>query len=182
MGYTHYMYQHTDLSEGWNAFCEDLGAVIREAALGDIAIAGPSGSGEPLVTADRIALNGSAQQAGGDHESLEIERRKGVDSWRAGADDSFTFCKTASKPYDDVVVALYALAQQRWPHGVQVSSDGGPEDWAPGLALAERATGRAVPLPPRVAASGAYRDAFPERRCLSQRRTNHSCNREGACR
>ena len=48
----------------------------------------------------------------------------------------FNFCKTAAKPYDLVVTAILVLAEHFSEGHFKVSSDGDPEDWAEGLALA----------------------------------------------
>lgn len=65
-------------------------------------------------------------------------------------DGRWAFCKTAAKPYDLAVTALLALAAH---HGLaSVSSDGEPDDWADGVALAREATGLSVecPIVPRA--------------------------------
>jgi hypothetical protein len=52
--------------------------------------------------------------------------------------------KTNQKPYDDVVVAALVSLKRYFPASA-LSSHGGTEDWAPGLSLYERATGRRAP-------------------------------------
>lgn len=48
----------------------------------------------------------------------------------------FDFCKTAAKRYDVVVTVVLATMQNRIPAGFDVHSDGEPEDWVAGVALA----------------------------------------------
>ena len=47
--------------------------------------------------------------------------------------DHYTFCKTAMKPYDTVVVACLALLKHRLGDLITVSSDGNSADWTRGL-------------------------------------------------
>jgi hypothetical protein len=59
------------------------------------------------------------------------------------------FCKTAGKPFDEVVTACLIAARYWFPVEVlEISSDGEwPEDWAPGAALYAKVTGRAAVNP-----------------------------------
>ena len=160
MGYTHYMRQRGDLSDGWAAFCDDVRMVITECARGDIKIAGGDGTGAPEITPERVLFNGSVDQvidvvtgATGMHESACFRRRhESGGSWMSTEDGEFVdFCKTARKPYDSVVVAVYALAAARWPAELTMKSDGRTDEWAAGIDLAQRAVGRAVPIPATIA-------------------------------
>jgi hypothetical protein len=47
-------------------------------------------------------------------------------------------------PYDELVVAVLLSLKHYFPASA-LSSNGGTEDWAPGLGLYERATGRRAP-------------------------------------
>lgn len=50
----------------------------------------------------------------------------------------FSFCKTARKPYDIVVVACLIVLANRLPKNIRVDSDGYSDDWQDGLELAQR--------------------------------------------
>ena len=50
--------------------------------------------------------------------------------------DGFNFCKTAYKPYDEVVTACLLVARDHFPPSVlSISSDGSWEDWTNGATL-----------------------------------------------
>lgn len=126
---------------------------LMEATIGVLSIAkemgvtivggmGDEGS-KPEVTDSFIALNGIPC-----HETLHLERVPTIPAYRAGR-GHFAFCKTAYKPYDVVVTALLCLAAHITEGAFKVSSDGGPADWAEGLALANKVLS-GVELPPGV--------------------------------
>ena len=58
-------------------------------------------------------------------------------------DGDFNFCKTAYKPYDIVVCGALIVLKHYMPK-LKVSSDGGEEDWAPAVALAQKTLGYGV--------------------------------------
>src|SRR5262249_38069780 len=121
MGYTHYWYRPRELdAERFSAWTADVrrilenlpaqrqdryGFWVRDASRSKhemlpLVIAGPHGTGQPEVTANAVAFNGTVE---GDlwHESFSVER---VFSSRFEQSDEngwlFDFCKTAQKPYD----------------------------------------------------------------------------------
>jgi hypothetical protein len=50
--------------------------------------------------------------------------------------NGFNFCKTAAKPYDEVVTACLLVARDHFPPSVlEISSDGSWSDWAEGAKL-----------------------------------------------
>lgn len=87
---------------------------------------------KPEITPD-IAFNGIEDKS---HESFVLPA--------SGLGD-FEFCKTAQKPYDEVVVA--ALARLAEVSGIKVSSDGNAADWEDGVKLASKVLGRKVSNP-----------------------------------
>lgn len=87
---------------------------------------------KPEITPD-IAFNGIEDES---HESFVLPA--------SGLGD-FEFCKTAQKPYDEVVVA--ALARLAEVEGIKVSSDGNAADWEDGVKLASKVLGRKVSNP-----------------------------------
>lgn len=57
--------------------------------------------------------------------------------------DSFNFCKTAWKPYDEVVTACLIVARDHFPPSVlEISSDGSWADWSRGAILYSSVFGR----------------------------------------
>jgi len=76
------------------------------------------GTGEPEVSDERISFNGVGDDS---HESCVINREE----------TGFSFCKTARKPYDPIVGAVY-LAFQAIHGGSILESDGDMDgaEWA----------------------------------------------------
>ena len=75
-----------------------------------------------------LEFNGTADEA---HETFSLR-----DHW--SKNEAFNFCKTASKPYDIVVVAcLIVLQHYLGDELLEVGSDGDASDWEEGLQLAK---------------------------------------------
>ena len=83
----------------------------------------------PDVTNYCIRLNGRQDEG---HETFELH----PESTR------FAFCKTARKPYDEVVVAILQGAHEINPQWFNWDSDGDAVDHTDGLMLLERAKAR----------------------------------------
>ena len=60
---------------------------------------------------------------------------------------SFNFCKTAQKPYDEVVVACLIVLKHYLGNAIEVDSDGTCDDWILGLNLAKRVTKLNLAIP-----------------------------------
>jgi hypothetical protein len=129
VGYTHYHTQHQEIpAETWAAIRADAERLIEAARLGDVAICGWDGTGDPVHDEQEIRLNGSAV-GDLDHETFALER----------AGSGFAFCKTARKPYDAVVAGILARAVHHAGQSViSVSSDGDMHDWENVIRLLER--------------------------------------------
>ena len=82
----------------------------------------------PQATPELVRFNGVGSEG---HETFYFPRET----------ESFSFCKTAQKPYDVVVVAVLCAAKERFGGAVEISSDGDYLDRASGRALYQRATG-----------------------------------------
>jgi len=108
----------------WDAFCKDVRAIIGAS---DVPVCREYDSpGESPQIDDRLVAFNGVEDDG--HETFWVDRNEPV----------WAFCKTARKPYDEIVVACCESAKR---HGVfkEWSSDGDPEDHAAGLALLARA-------------------------------------------
>jgi hypothetical protein len=133
MGYTHYWKSSEFSHEQW--------ALIKEAA--QKLIAAPDAPkvvfdfGEedkpPHISDVMIRFNGPSEEG---HETFLMYRSSNRD-----------FCKTARKPYDDVVVCLLAVAKQVAPNVITVSSDGYREDWDAGLSWGSKVLGTELKYP-----------------------------------
>jgi len=152
MGYTHYMYlNRAGQQELWTEAVMAARQIVEASPvpLGDAWGEGPG----PAYTDEGIMANGVGEDG---HETLsvpatlaQLEHQPYLKAdCHFGTDGHFLFCKTAYKPYDVVVTAVYAaLSLIGGPQCVRVSSDGEPEDWREGCELASRVLGREVPVP-----------------------------------
>lgn len=147
MSYGHYWGREKTIADDvFQAIAADVRAVITAVGptlglFGGIKVRGATGAGRPIIDADHICFNGSPHR-----ETFWIARdfaSKSPD--QAPGDDGFywDFVKTGQLPYDTVVVAALVSLKVHLP-GAKLSSDGGADEWAAGLALYCRATGREV--------------------------------------
>lgn len=147
MGYCHSWGRPKEIApEVFRAVMDDVQKIVGSVAptlglFGGIRIKGATGAGRPLIDAERICFNGSPAC-----ETFWIARdfnTKYPD--RTPGDDGlyWDFVKTRQLPYDRVVVAALTALKVHLP-ATQLSSDGGREEWEPGLALFRTATGRDV--------------------------------------
>lgn len=116
MVYTHYIENQQDISEQeWTQISRFFCELYKRSVGHGVELVG--GFAEkytlPALTEDYISFNGVGDLG---HESCVIEREPMLERGR------FSFCKTAEKPYDIYVVALYAFLESRGI--VSFSSDG----------------------------------------------------------
>lgn len=108
MGYTHYWDHNLDFSEAdWKSITDYAKSVIKTSGIplaGGFAEKGT----KPEITDEIISLNGVEEEG---HETFYVSRH------RDGG-----FCKTARKPYDEVVVAI--LLHMNTFTNITVTSDG----------------------------------------------------------
>ncbi|NBR67989.1 MAG: DUF2958 domain-containing protein [Actinobacteria bacterium] len=144
-GYTnHWTYYATaEQPEGgfsdaqWAVIVREAKAIIAAAAAEGIIVAGPSGTGHPVVKDDVILLNGVARNA---HETFylpktpdEEDRRfhmqfleaVGTDPKAKNAEVARGFCKTNGKPYDAVVASILAVANRVGKGSFKATTDAG---------------------------------------------------------
>ncbi len=113
MGHTNYMSNKPAFTDAqWAAFCNDVKAILKLHARFLADGHGTKGT-KPHVGRAEIAFNGRGDDA---HETCYIPK----------AASEFEFCKTAQKPYDGAVVAVYRLVRKYLP-STELSSDGGDE-------------------------------------------------------
>jgi hypothetical protein len=118
MGYTHYWTPQRPINKEELAFIKEVVNTTEVAICGGC---GESGT-EPELTLDRIWFNGEGEDS---HETFGIS----ADSLR------WDFCKTAMKPYDEVVVAI--LSELNKTGALKWTSDGDSKygDFDAGLKL-----------------------------------------------
>lgn len=125
MGYTHYWKIKRDLNKSaWKRFCEDADKIISTAIINDIEI-NPAIDG---VGGGRVFVNGINDDA---HEDFILRPYK----------TDFEFCKTARKPYDEVVTAILIAAKRWFRDDIEITSDGQGEEWSAGQYLCQTACG-----------------------------------------
>ncbi len=140
MGYTHYYRIPAKMKEAkFSKFVADAKKIIKQAEKNGIKLADGYGEkkGKYILTDDLVSFNGLDSDS---HETCYIERtEEGVSS-----DENelvFNFCKTARKPYDEVVVAVLATLKHHFPK-VELSSDGEVSNFVQGEKLVEQALGK----------------------------------------
>ena len=136
MGYTHYWRRHPDAGKSGRAsYPEAIECVLH--LLNDSRV-------KALIVNDsdasNISFNGVNALA---HKDFIIPTE-------LTHIPDFSFCKTACKPYDVVVVAVLATIADFAPHSLLVTSDGVPKEWADGCELASEIFGCHIPVPPDV--------------------------------
>ncbi|UGY15207.1 hypothetical protein HAP48_0042900 [Bradyrhizobium septentrionale] len=150
MGYTHYWTQKRNFTIAqWQQIIVDLKAILAHAQhVEGIVLAGSMGEGKtsPEFTDDLIAFNGLGDDS---HESFYIQRKRTLEEWQSKDRLGWSFCKTAHKPYDRVVVAclcyLATVTRKEDPathepiigsEAFSVTSDGDSTDFLAGLDMA----------------------------------------------
>ena len=125
MGYTHYWRPQRSFTEDeWASIKHGFNLMIQKST---VLLAGPDGEKEtPIQSDDKIlAFNGVDDDS---HETFWIDRKKV---------SNFEFCKTASKPYDEIVTAMLIYIDHVAFGAFDISSDGdmGGPDWERGREL-----------------------------------------------
>ena len=97
-------------------------------------LAGPEADGEPVVTAQSIVFNGVGDNG---HEPFVFPGDTESTPRDPKIPAGFNFCKTAAKPYDEVVTACLLVARDHFPSSVlAIDSDGSwRDDWRDGANL-----------------------------------------------
>jgi len=136
MGYTQYIkYYTTELDqERWNKFTKNCRVLLKnlpeksvvhdEYENAPLIITGCGRYKRPQFTKEHVWFNGGGEFNNDtlDHETCVIRRKR-------DKDEMFDFCKTAQKPYDFMVCAVFFLLQAYFPKEVHISSDGDYEEW-----------------------------------------------------
>lgn len=123
MGYTHFWERKRELTEAEQIHL--MSAIRSIVETTDVPLAGPMGVGEVEWNDGSVVLNGLDDDS---HETFSFPGGR----W---------FCKTAYKPYDEVVTAILIASYAICPGAFGYGSDGRGDDWLEGLELAERALG-----------------------------------------
>lgn len=128
MGYTHYW---TVKRETPPELLREAGAAMaRVVEAARVDLGDGRGEGRPILdpSAGRVVFNGRANERDDSHETFLWPPNLGdpqdfLQGLSNRPDGVFTFCKTAMKPYDPVVVACLLVAQQILGDFIEVTSD-----------------------------------------------------------
>lgn len=126
MGYTQYWKTPKALSEkAWAEFTKD----VKKVFVGSKGIIQKEDDDKslPVVNSEMVRFNGIEEDG---HETFLFSKEA----------SSFSFCKTARKPYDKYVTACLILAKLHFGNAVEISSDGVHEDWIEGHLLIQEKT------------------------------------------
>ncbi|WIN00021.1 hypothetical protein ACTOB_003696 [Actinoplanes oblitus] len=143
MGYTHYwQYQPASAAYAavWPRIVADTRRILTEIGT-TIALAGPDGTGTPLLDlTEGIAYNGARPD---DFETFDLAPP-------GASDRPWGFCKTERRPYDLAVTATLLRCHLLLPDEFGIGSDGNLDsDWAPAHKLIQNLfdTGTTRPQP-----------------------------------
>ena len=146
MGYTHYLYRPLEI-DNFDKIVQYVESCYQTVQRMEIDIVGESGdpNSKPEFSSERIWFNGSEEQTpdgDGAHEPLLIDRIFKLQEWKKQDESGnyFTFCKTAGKPYDVLVMASYLITKYYDPR-CTVASDGEKDDWEIAIEIAAQNMG-----------------------------------------
>lgn len=152
MGYTHYFPHMRDFTDQeWAEVRAAVEAILKEASKNNIPLAWEYTEPKmpPQVDREMIRFNGIGDNG---HETFVINRSltRMAKRWDYYATELkergyiFVFCKTAYKRYDIAVTACLSAINVLAPGALDIDSDGEPNDWQAGVALAKQALGRDI--------------------------------------
>ena len=124
MGYTHYWTVSRPFTDAeWTSVLVAVKTAISRGKDAGIEVAGWDGEGKPQVDAEKISLNGKADDS---FETFTIERSA----------SNFEFCKTGRRDYDAVVVAILMMVSGMPDSPLTWRSDGDADEHDAGRELA----------------------------------------------
>lgn len=139
MGYTHYWYVKRDADREKLAEAgREMGRAVEASA---VPLADWNGEGRPQADSEggpgTVRFNGQGPED--DHETFSWPPDLGErqEYLSGNQDEVFTFCKTARKPYDAVVVACLLRAKAIMGDAIRVHTDAGDEEEFAGQDVSE---------------------------------------------
>lgn len=142
MGYTHYF--KTNRIKGnakqdelnYLKAIEDCQRIVRRYYADNGGLSGYT-SHCPIGAYGGLNVNGKGEDG---HETFILREH-------FNQNEAFSFCKTARKEYDLVVVACLAVLKHRMGDAIEVSSDGTASEWVDGVEYARKVTGLKIKNP-----------------------------------
>jgi len=130
MGYTHYWEQQRAYTgEEWKQISAIIKTIIEKSGV-KIVREYDRPTDAPCFDNDSILFNGNGDEG---HETFVFTREVAKEPEYRKGDGDFQFCKTAQKPYDDVVVACLIAAAEMGV--ITWSSDGNDYEHTEGRTL-----------------------------------------------
>jgi hypothetical protein len=130
MAHDHSWYRPEVLEEkSFEALATDV-QILLQTLPSDIILRGPDGTGQPEVSKDGIYFNGDASR-GQEHVPFWLPRIfeiPGLEYPKNEQNNWYSYCSTAHKPYDLVVLTVLILLKYHFPQ-VSIGSDAYPPDW-----------------------------------------------------
>lgn len=138
MGYTHYWSKKESITEKkWDKFLVDFNKVLPQFIDLLQKFKDPKSEWDDslVVTSQMVCLNGIGENG---HETFCMDKEI----------MSFSFCKTARKPYDLAVMCALIIAKKRFGSKFSFSSDGCDERemWLPAMKLCQNTLGYGMTL------------------------------------
>ena len=135
MGYTHY-FEHRRVSKGiWGLICKDVTKLFNNLPK-DVQLSDDSNHPDSEVAkeAGEVVLSGAIWFNGypDPHETFCLHSL---------GSNGFEFCKTAHKPYDLMVCACLIAYNFHSSETIDISSDGGWDDWQYAMEFVRRVLG-----------------------------------------
>lgn len=134
MGYTHYFPREENISDQqWSDICKAVKLAIKVSSVPvQFECSDPT---PPQIDDSIIRFNGID---GDGHETFYLDRNStgedyNIDRYKYG----FFFCKTARKPYDELVTAVLIIVNHYALGAFGIGSDGDIDDWQDGLMLVQ---------------------------------------------
>ena len=137
MGYTQYIYSKPELEVvKWKEYTDGVSKILALDTKNILAREYDDTSKKPEINSNYVIFNGKEDKG---HETFMFSRVTKVADYLSNKKMSFSFCKTARKPYDKFVVACLIYAKIVFGKDVKISSDGDIKDWQAGKLLVEKA-------------------------------------------
>ena len=130
MGYTHYWRQY----DGFNS--DKWDALVKHSL--HLQAASPVTLADVEMSDFEISFNGVAPQ---NHETFTLDRAMpppNLTDRLPEKDHFFSFCKTAQKPYDLMVMCVLLVANALEPDVITYATDGAESDWQPAIDLVNK--------------------------------------------
>jgi len=128
MGFSHYWTRPDTAvpAKLWDAFIADVRKIFKEHE-DIIAREYDLPDRAPIADDTEVRFNGVGSDG---HETFHLTRDFEPCQWRKEGEDQFAFCKTARKPYNEVVTSILSCVTHHLGDIFNVSSDGedGEED------------------------------------------------------